>query len=216
MPRLARPVDSSEWAVSEQIGARRDRLLDVPATWDLLRTVVAESNAAALAGRLPVRWQESTDRPGFYRVVAQVPLAEATFDQFFNGRSGYRAQYYLSPEEGIIFNRELVVGLTSAMQAAHGQFPRLPDWHLVETSIRAPHSKVWVFDDQQAFDAAEENTLNPPRWVMSERSRGRRVPLPSHLMIDIKGAFIRPGTGDIWVDDFKLDRACDLFRYGFS
>ena len=75
---------------------------------------------------------------------------------------------------------------------------------------------LWVFDDQQAFDAAEENTLNPPRWVMSERSRGRRVPLPSHLMIDIKGTFIRPGTGDIWVDDFKLDRACDLFRYGFS
>jgi len=35
-------------------------------------------------------------------------------------------------------------------------------------------------------------------------------------MIDIKGTFIRPGTGDIWVDDFKLDRACDLFRYGFS
>ena len=216
MIRIARSVEPSEWHVSPQLGARQERLIDVPRPRELLATVLVESSAAAVDGRLPMHWQPATNQPGHFRVVAQVPLAETTFDQLFNGRSGYRAQYYLSPEEGILFTRELVIGLATAIRAAHGRFPQMPEWHFVETSIHAPHSKVWVFDDQCAFDEAAKDTLNPPRWVASERTRGRRAPLPSHLLLDIKGAFVVPGTDDMWIDDFKLDHACDLFGCGFS
>jgi hypothetical protein len=41
-----------------------------------------------------------------------------TFDALFNGRSGYRAQYYLSCIEGIAFNATLVGALLDPLKIA--------------------------------------------------------------------------------------------------
>jgi hypothetical protein len=87
---------------------------------------------------------------------------------------------------------------------------------LIEQSIEAPHSKIWVHKDQEAFNAAAQDTLNPQRWVENNAALGRRAPLPDHCMIDVNGALIHPETGDLYVNEAKLDRACDLFRCGFT
>jgi hypothetical protein len=80
-----------------------------------------------------------------------------------------------------------------------------------------PHAKIWIVDDQAAFDGAVEGGLQPERWWSREgKKRGCRAPLPAHLMIDLKGAFIDPKTGAFWVDTCKEDRACDLYGKGFS
>ena len=34
--------------------------------------------------------------------------------------------------------------------------------------------------------------------------------------LNIKGAFIHPATGDLFVDECKIDRACDLFCRGYT
>ena len=99
MARLERVVDSDEWILAAALDPRRERLLSVPGPTDLLEAIVAESMTAARDGRVTIDWQESRERHGYFRRVAQVPLMETTFDQLFNGRSGYRAQYYLSPED---------------------------------------------------------------------------------------------------------------------
>jgi hypothetical protein len=73
-----------------------------------------------------------------------------------------------------------------------------------------------VYADKAAFDEAQENTLNPPRWVTNRATRGRRTPLPTHLMIDVNGAFIEPESLHVFVDDHKLDRPVDLFNKGYT
>jgi hypothetical protein len=211
-----RSVPPEVWCLSEALGDRRDRLLRGPEPDGLLTLVITESEQAARDGRVQLQWQDSTERPGYYRTVAQIPLSEETFDQFVNGRSGYRAQFYLSPEEGVLYNREAVDRLMPVIETAYRQKPPEADLELVIESLRWPHAKLWVFGEKQAFNEASPDSLNPPRWVENGAVMGRRAPLPPHLMLDLKGAFIHPDTGALFVDDMKLERPLDLHNRGFS
>jgi len=85
---------------------------------------------------------------------------------------------------------------------------------LVDSSWLAPHAKLWVAGDIQAFDEAQADTLNPERWVANGATRGRKAPLPVHGMIELKGTFIEPATSELFIDAAKLDRACDIFNRG--
>jgi hypothetical protein len=216
MARPERMVDPNEWKLADSLGPRRERLMNVPTPAELLGSVIAEGMTAAKETRLTITWQESCERPGHFRLWGNVPLTEATFDQLFNGRSGYRAQYYLSPEEGILYNRAIVSGLAPAIMAAFQLRPLHVDWTIVEQSLMAPHSKIWVFKEREAFDEAAPDTVNPSRWVENSATMGRRAPLPRHCCLDIKGAFINPSTGGLFIDDLKLERPCDIFQRGFS
>ena len=216
MYRLTRLVASSEWIVSERLGSRVTRLLDAPGPVELLQRLLAQADQAAAVGSVHIDWKESDERPGYFRLVGQLPLDEVTFDQFFNGRSGYRAQYYISPEEGILYNRDVVIGLWPALRRAYESAPLEVDLSLLEKSLFAPHSKVWVFDERTAFDESAPDTINPIRWVVNQATRGRKAPLPAHRMLDVKGAFINPATDDLFVDDLKLDRAWDIFKRGYT
>jgi hypothetical protein len=216
MMRVIRIVDPSIWRLSDALGERRSRLLNTPSPSELLQHTITQAIVASRKGLSQLDWQESCECRGYFRLVAQIPLSETTFDQLFNGRAGYRAQYYLSPEEGVLYNRDILSGLEPALRLAYLRQPLGVDFSLVEKSLRAPHSKIWVFGEQKAFDDAADNTLNPPRWVENDATRGRKAPLPKHFMIDVKGAFIHPASNDLFVDELKLDRACDLFRTGYT
>ena len=216
MMRLIRIVDPPVWRLSDALGERRSRLLNTPSPSELLRHTITQAIEASRKGLTQLDWQESCERRGYFRLVAQIPLSETTFDQLFNGRAGYRAQYYLSPEEGVLYNRDILSSLEPALRLAYERQPLGVDFSLVEKSLRAPHSKIWVFGEQKAFDDAADNTLNQPRWVENNATRGRKAPLPKHFMIDVKGAFIHPASDDLFVDELKLDRACDLFRTGYT
>jgi hypothetical protein len=216
--RFTRAVDEASWVVADVLPpARRTRLMNPPACDDLLRRLIGEANAAALSGCIHLDWKECEDHPGeFAQVVARVPLTEETFDQLFNGRSGYRAQYYLSPEEGVLFNRDILEGLVTAVSDAYSRKRINVSFELIEKSMRAPHAKMWIFDECLAFDQALPDTLNPPRWVSNGATRGRKAPLPDHLTIEIKGSLIRCRGEGIYVNEMKLDRPLDLFSKGYT
>jgi hypothetical protein len=55
---------------------------------------------------------------GCGRAIASFTLNAETFDALFNGRSGYRAQYYLSCQEGSNFNAMLIGALLKPLRAA--------------------------------------------------------------------------------------------------
>ena len=200
-------VNPEDWSLADALRDRRERLLDVPPPESLHSRVIADGEEASQKGLIRLDWQESCERPGYFRLLAQVPLTETTFDQVFNGRSGYRAQYYISPEEGILYNRDILDGLVPAFKAAYGQQPLAIEFELIEKSLTAPHSKIWVFQEKAAFDEAAQDALNPPRWVANGATRGRKAPLPNHHTMDVKGAFIHPKTNGLFVDELKLDRA---------
>ena len=209
-------VEPEAWRLSDVLGQRKGRLHEVPKPEDLLDRAIAEAQEASSAGFIQLIWQHSSECPGYFRLIAQIPLSEVTFDQLFNGRSGYRAQYYISPEEGILYNRDILNGLRLAIKMASVNQPLDIGFDLIERSMLGPHSKVWVFGEQAAFDEAAPAALNPPRWVESGATRGRRAPLPSHRTMELKGAFIQPGSNNLFVDDLKLDRAWDLFKRGYT
>lgn len=211
-------VSMEEWCVSETLGYRRERLLNVPPSEALLERVIVESDAAALAGQLVLQWEHCKDRPNYARVVAQIPLAETTFDQFFNGRSGYRAQYYLSQEQGNLYNRETLNRLVPAIEEGYRRHGLEIEWDLIKRSLAALYSKVWVFKDKNAFEKATPRALTTERWVSNWDGSGMRcrAPLPDHCKIDVKGTFIHPSSLEFYVAPEKLDRADDLFNKGYS
>lgn len=216
--RLLRTVPADEWQLSVQLDSRRNRLIDAMGPEALLAQVAADAIEAADSRSIQLCWQESTDadQAGYYRICAQVSLAEATFDQLFNGNSGYRAQYYLSPEEGILYNRDVISALLPAVKASYERQPLRVPFERIQSSLDAPHSKIWVFNEIPAFDSAAADSINPPRWLKNDATRGRKAPLPSHLMLDLKGAFINFETGSIYVNQLKLERATDIFLKGYT
>jgi hypothetical protein len=161
-------------------------------------------------------WKEADEAPGHFRLTAAVPISEGTFDLLFNGRSGYRAQYYLSPEEGVLYNRQIINGLLPVIRTAYDRSNLKVPFRLIEYSLHAPHAKIWVFEDRQAFNEVPEKILNPKRWVENGAQLGRRVPLPSHSTIDLKGAFVSPDMKNLYVDTLKLERPCDLHLKGYT
>lgn len=216
MSRTFRMVSEVDWSLGDVIANRHSRLLNVPTCRELLARLLCEAQEAVLGGRAHLAWNPAAEKDGFFRVEAVIPLSDETFDQFFNGRSGYRAQFYLSPEEGILFNRDVVQGLKRVF-SAEGFKQRLTIApQLISSSFDGPHSKVWVYSEDLPFDTAPENSLNPPRWVGNNACLGRRAPLPASPALELKGAFIHPETGVLFVDPLKADRACDLFRKGYS
>jgi hypothetical protein len=81
-------------------------------------------------------WQPGTEMVGCSRAIIVIPLKPDTFDDLINGRSGYRAQYYLSVEEGQRFNRKLVSALCVPAKRIFDRDPKIPGWDVVEGSIR--------------------------------------------------------------------------------
>jgi hypothetical protein len=211
-----RSVARDVWRIDSLPDERRGGLLAGSSPAELLERVLSEAQAALNASSVKADWCESTDRPGYFRVVVQVPLSAATFDEFINGRSGYRAQYYLSPEEGLLYNRAALNLLTDVVLVASESQIANAAPNLVGESLAAPHAKIWVFEEKAAFNDAAPDTLNPERWVNNNAVLGRRAPLPPHCSLDIKGAFIHPTTFDVFVDELKADRPCDLFEKGFT
>ena len=217
MNRTLRSVPGAEWTLGPKIASRHSRLHDVPPANLLLAKVIEEASRTAKRGLIRLHWQEADECQGFFRLIAEIPLEEeTTFDQFFNGRSGYRAQYFLSPEEGVLYNRDVLQALRGVLSGAYLQQPLSEPLEIVLRTIDAPHAKVWVFGETAAFNGSAENSLNPQRWVENRASLGRRAPLPSHLTLDVKGAFLQPCTGELFIDPLKLDRACDLFCKGYT
>src|SRR5262245_30707750 len=149
MTRPTRMVEPAVWRLSPILDARRGRLIDVLKPDALLEQVVAEAEAAARNDSIRLAWQGSIEpcRSRYFRVVLQIPLTQVTFDQLFNGRSGYRAQYYLSPEEVILYNRDLLYGLRSSIRSAYRSHKLDVELGFIEDSAGAPHSKIWVYEE---------------------------------------------------------------------
>lgn len=214
---MRRAVEREVWELAAGLDAtRRERLLNPPGAEELLGSVLGESRTAAQSGQVILAWQEADEKSSFFRLLARIPLSQCTFDQLFNGRSGYRAQFYLSPEEGVLFNRDIVNALMPVIEIAYHRRTLSVDLEDITRSLSMPHAKIWIAEEQETFQRAEEDVLNPRRWVDNQATAGRKAPLPERSAVELKGAFIRPGTSEQFIDELKLDRPCDLHRKGYS
>jgi hypothetical protein len=179
---------------------RRARLLNPRAPAEVLAAAVGEATRASRDGKITLEWEPSRDWPGCYRIVAKIPVSKLLFDELFNGRSGYRAQYYLSIEAGEMYNRAIVDRLSPAIQELHGRLSGCDGASKpLAQSLGGGSSKIWMPKDEEVLKQAPA-ALRPPRWREYWQDRegdwGLRMPLPSSPQIDLKGSFMRPGSSD--------------------
>jgi hypothetical protein len=215
-------VPISEWNLEKLDDPyRRDRLLNPRSPNSLLNAVIGDAAKSAADDKIALSWEPSKGYPGFFRIEAAIPISKESFDPLFNGRSGYRAQYYLSPEKGERFNRAIIDGLGSAIREAFLKQPhRLPiEWNTIELSRKGCQSKIWIAGDWAPF-VCLPNVLHPPRWAAywetsADESVGLRAPLPEEPALDLKGTFVNPDTGEVWLNPKKKCRADDIFQTGW-
>src|SRR5882724_10834728 len=145
---MLRMVNVEEWDLTAlPDAARQERLLSPPSAESLLAGLIDEARVAAPRGEISLRWQQACHKPGYFRAEAQIPVTKYAYDALFNGRSGYRAQYYLSPEEGLLYNRQIIDGLIPAVHTAYQHTPLQITFAMIERSLRTPHAKIWVFEN---------------------------------------------------------------------
>jgi hypothetical protein len=220
---MLRMVSLEEWDLSELPDAvRRQRLLHPPSAECLLARLINDATKAAENGKLRLNL-EPCKTPEYCecsRLHAQIPVNKSTYDLLFNGRSGYRAQYYLSPEEGNIYNRLIIDDLIPIIiRTACGQNAVDPD--LIQLSLKSMSKLAWYGTDQDAliFYGCPK-TLSVPRWNVYWNSTPSSWPMGLiTFMLDnprvfLKGAFVNSSGGDIY--DNKLDRANDLHERGWT
>src|SRR5437762_8629514 len=192
-----RMVDSADWDLSGMRDrSRAAKLMNPLSSEDLISAVAVEAEAAALEGRSSWRWQLGQEMVGCGRAIALFPLSHETFDALFNGRSGYRAQYHLSCEEGIQFNTMLICALLGSLGTACARSPHRQRESL-KRSFEGPDTKLWVLYDGEPFRCAAEGELSPRRWLRNNpASMGLRAPMPSLPAIEIKGTWISDLDGE--------------------
>jgi len=216
-------VIADDWNLTEMMdAARRCRLLGSLSPKGLLEQVEEEANGATGNNGVCVHWREACERKGYWRVEAMVPQTANTFDLLFNGRMGYRAQYYRSIDEGGKFNRMLLDRLTPAIKAVleNWQCGFPASWNQVEQSLKGPYSKVWVAGDWAVFYRAPK-VLKPTRWVTywshhEDQPLGLAAPLPCEPALDLKGTFICEKTSKPWLPDSQKDRDQKIHCSGWT
>jgi hypothetical protein len=159
-------------------------------------------------------------RSGFERIEAVVSLTPETFDLLFNGRMGYRAQYYVSLNDGRRFNRLLINGLVDVLKRAYEMTKPEWDWATAEQSLRQKDSKLWPHLDDDAFKGQRE-LLVPPMWVANcknyKSSRlGLRLAALNPPKVDLKGSWVSHTSDEPFLPEGKRCRDELLRCFGFT
>src|SRR5689334_236195 len=202
-------VDEVEWDLSGMRDRERAwRLLRALNPKELIERVAHEALDNTFSGRTTWEWEPGTHMAGCSRAIFVFPLTAKTFDDFFSGRAGYRAQYYLSADGGRTFNDALVAALFSAANNAFERDPKAPGWEVVEKAVHGPHSKLWINGDGDPFVGAPEREFSPRRWAQrASNSVWLKAPLPSAPAIDLKGTWLCDRTRAVKEDvEYKGDR----------
>lgn len=164
--------DFSSWYRTDRIDpGRLDRFLR-PCTFDeVLRRVVSEFSAPSYKGDRGKR-----EAKGYWRAVFSFSVTTATYDAFFNGPAGYRAQFCEHSCNGSVKNRECIDALTPLLlDFVRLAAPKDPV-EKITVSLRCKTAKIWI--DEQARDCTLNHqtitvddlvVLNVPRWVQAAR-----------------------------------------------
>ncbi len=212
-------VSVEDWDLSAMLDASRRQLLHSPVSPDEIASQLGREAAAAGDDAHIVLSEESAaEMPGFVRLCATIPLSARVFDLLFNGRSGFRAQYYLSPTAGERLSQALIGRLGPTLALAHERYYRSRYAAFFTASVSGPWTKLWPANDSSNFQAAREGELAPSLWRKYSEypgSMGFRAPLPAYPAVEIKGTWVQPDGSADWLSPDKVDRALRLHRHGF-
>jgi len=218
-------VSESEWNYAATLDkGRMAVLINPPEADEIISLVASQALEAAAQDKICLKWQVAEFATNdsdtnfkantYFRIEAKIPVIPESFDLLFNGRNGYRAQYYISVAEGERFNKELVANLTPAI-CRQNEVTNVALQSTVQASLNGKDSKIWVVGDAKGFSEQEEliakrwNERNPPAFFST------RLALITPPQMHLKGTFIcENDSPNCWIDESKMTRSCDLHHKG--
>jgi hypothetical protein len=212
-------VPRDEWIVALPADdPRYVRLLGNVTAQELILAVERDVEAQLSGRNITPIFEPANRYPPYKRFAAEIRLSEQTFDLLINGRMGYRAQYYLSLEQGRRFNRDVVDALTPLMEVAWKESSN-EEWPLAHRSLTGSDAKVWPALDETAFEAQPK--LKPPMWVINcdetrASKRGLHLASTNPPKIELKGAWVSAQHGEYWIATGKRCRDELLRCFGFT
>lgn len=173
---------------------------------------------------LPEDREPCRDKLGYYRVSVNIPLSSQLLNQFLNGNSGYRAQYFIGIENGERFNRMLVERIAPLIVEAEDLYRDRFDRLFCERSLLGPFTKFWYSKEITDPSACEylsglPEVIHAGTWVSYWRERpkprkGLLAPLPEDRCVLLNGTFIHPETGDAY--EQKPERSRHIHECGWT
>jgi hypothetical protein len=223
MPTKFVRLPESVWGLSQDLSAaRKRRLLSSPPYEELVLRLANEAKPVFL------KREQSRDAHGYFRAVIALAVPPATLDAFYSSASGYRAQYYYSPEFGIKANQVVLDSLLcKALLFAERQKKRTcrADW--VEKSLRDQDAKIWprqgLWLRYGRYGRNVDRNLHVARWMShlddsdtKRQTRAKRSMLTpcDENVLELKGGFLTvSGTP---LGTFKPKRALNIHELGFT
>ena len=226
-------LDENEWSYGQALDEERMAYLSENTDFSVV--------TADIGKQLAEHFHDCTFKiePGDHvagrRPVFVFPAERRAGDTFFNGVSGYRAQYYRSPETGAIQNGQLLDWLTPQLLKVAKAHRFADEGNVmskaqVASSLALTSAQEWgdeteklfwnhmnVYHNESDIEIAArrwtDNLANTTEKMKRKAQRGVRAPWPG--FIKIMGGYI-DDDGNEHVAEYKRRRACDIFECGFS
>jgi hypothetical protein len=189
---------------------RAVRLKTAPSRQSIHTSVVRRFGEALQTGGVRFGLEQSSENTLWLRAVVQFNVGDELLDWFFNAQTGYRAQFRLSWQNGLLMNERLVTDLKSLLtQPRIASLPsRLlsPSFNdLGDTAVtgdRFAHSldptlsKIWacaqVMDGSGSLKSVPLG-LTTPRLVLPDGQRWLAISQDEvDAWLEVKGAFMKP------------------------
>jgi hypothetical protein len=209
---LKGPPTAAEWRFASGFSAeRRENLERLASFEDIGHAIVGEAQVTAL----PMEIARDGELRGCRRPVFRVAVEPATFDQFHNGRDGYRGRFWQSPDVGEQANRWLLKELAPKLGESLGGSPNT---EFILKSLSCDSAMVWFHEDS-AVGAAR---LQVAQWeeaarggsTLSDKARQGRW-APSGTVIEVKGAYLTDSVRER-VDPDRVERSMEIHLAGYT
>jgi hypothetical protein len=208
-------LDSTAWKFQRGFDNHRRDELEKSADFSALTLAVAQEvtnfDYDVEPGNTPAT-------SGCCRPVFILTIPRQTFDAFFNGPQGYRAQYLASPELGQAQNSHLLRTLEERLLSiAESRMTRLRmALDAVRNSLAANSAKVWIpLDD--FFSTTPKEDLDIDSWRAAIQKHNKAIwglSAPEASRLEIKGAFLDSHGSEVVPAD-KIRRRFDIHEFGF-
>lgn len=201
------------WTLDEfddQDSERAHHLRNTPSWSELIAAVRGALRAAVDTNDARYGVDESGRDHRDLRGVLQFPLGKPLFDWFFNGTTGYRAQFRLDRINGLAQNAQLIAQLAEELQhfgAADVMVHRYTSEFAYKNSFQDnigrvattldPHlSKAWICEKQIGKTGQVQNLFvsrTGPKLLLTDTDHWWSFyPEDADGWLDIKGAFVPP------------------------
>ena len=207
----AKPT-AQQWQFAHGFTPERLAYLERDASFEEIgKTIAGEARATAL----PLEIVREGELRGCRRPLFRLAVTPQTFDQFQNGRDGYRGRYWQSPDIGERANRWLLRALLPKLVESCGD---ALNKMLAEQALSCDSATVWFHEDSSTGSAR----LSVEQWeqtasggsTLSRKARDGRW-APTGTTIAIAGAFMTD-SGQERLDPDTTERAMELHLAGYT